>query len=97
MTAWPERVKALVWEKAEVVPEVDAASFRKDACGAWMAWDHYGNPFSTFGWEIDYVTPADDDSLSNLHALQWDNFVARTEGGPHCPVTSRGDQNVRRW
>ncbi len=94
---WSAQVKALVWAKAEAVPDFDAAEFRKDACGAWIGWNFYDDRFSTFGWGIDYIAPIDDDSPSNLRALQWDNLMASREGTPRCPVTSQGSQNIRRW
>ena len=46
-----------IWEKAQRVEGYDPARFRKDACGAWIIREHYGDKESPFGWEVDHIYP----------------------------------------
>ncbi len=65
-----------VWSRATAVPGTDPNKFRKDTCGAWIAWNEHGNTDSPYGWEVDHVYPValgGSDDLSNLQALQWEN------------------------
>ena len=51
-----EATKKKVWEKAKVVDGVDKDKKRKDACGAWIEWDNYGDTTKNgSGWEIDHI------------------------------------------
>ena len=85
-----------VWEKGDTVENYDHNLFRKDQCGAWIKRDHYGNRKSSYGWEIDHITPVADgggDELSNLRPLQWENNVATSDGRLTCKVKSNGSKN----
>ncbi|SRR6266849_7770348 len=89
-----------VWEKATPVANNDPARWRKDECGAWIGFKEYGNRKSDYGWEMDHIVPAkpgqkDDDSLSNLRPLHWENNVRKSDGTLDCIVTSQGKKNVR--
>jgi hypothetical protein len=86
-----------VWEKGKVVPEYDAHNYRQDECTAWMIRDQYGKRSSIFGWEIDHIdgTP-DNNDISNLRPLQWENNASRQKDPLICPVVSDRDKNVRR-
>lgn len=67
---------ARVWAKGTVVAGADPNVFRKDLCGAWIAWADYGDTTSVNGWEVDHAYPAalgGGDELSNLQPLQWQN------------------------
>ncbi|MEO7990863.1 MAG: HNH endonuclease signature motif containing protein [Chryseolinea sp.] len=69
--------KLQVWNKAQIVPGVEPAYRRKDACGAWIDWDQFNvtNENGT-GWEIDHIKPVamgGDDVIANLQPLQWQN------------------------
>jgi hypothetical protein len=80
-----------VWQKGTVVPDYPSAS-RKDACGAWMERNRYGDRSTSFGWEIDHKHPValgGTDDLSNLQPLQWENNVHKSDNWPDwtCKIT----------
>ena len=78
-----------VWQKALIVPGYDHNIFRKDACGAWIRRDHYGNRDSQYGWEIDHITPVShggNDALFNLRPLHWQNNAGKSDGRLTCLV-----------
>ena len=59
-----------VWEHGRVVPELDAAEWRLDECGAWLQRRHYRDEASEFGWKIlDVVADRknDPDTLRPFH------------------------------
>lgn len=83
MTLWA------IWSKATAVPGFDARLFRKDACGAWIAWNAYGDRNSQHGWEVDHVIPVargGSDLLSNLRPLHWQNNCRKSDGSLTCAV-----------
>jgi 5-methylcytosine-specific restriction endonuclease McrA len=76
-----------IWAKASVVPNNDPNVFRKDTCGAWIAWRDYGNRDSKYGWEVDHIVPVarnGSDSLSNLRPLHWQNNARKSDGSLVC-------------
>ena len=88
-----------VWQRATKVENYDPASIRKDACGAWILRNQYGNRSSMFGWEIDHVYPkalGGDDALDNLRAMQWENNESKGSDFPHytAKVQADGANNV---
>lgn len=81
----------LVWLKATAVPGYDANILRKDACGAWIARNQYGNRDSQHGWEVDHIRPVafgGGDSILNLRPLHWQNNCQKSDGILTCPVTA---------
>ena len=105
--AWSEEQIQYVWNRATAVDGFDKSRFRKDACGAWIIWDKYGDIDSLYGWEIDHIVPKtllvekgysqkDIDNLNNLRALQHENNLSKSNDYPSytAVVTSEGTENV---
>ena len=91
-----------VWGKAIPVINQDPAHVRKDACGAWIVFEAYGDRNSEYGWEIDHIIPIakrGTDDLSNLQTLQCDNNVVKGDGELVQKVTADGCHNkiVPHW
>lgn len=98
------------WNRASAVEGYDPSRFRKDACGAWIIRDKYGDTDSMYGWVIDHVVPQSllrekgfsegmiDNSL-NLRVLQHENNASKSDDYPSytAVVTSEGTENVRSW
>ncbi len=84
-----------VWSKGQTVSgDPTGREWRKDACGAWIEHNSYGNRSSPFGWEVDHINPNGGDGLDNLRPLHWKNNLAKSDGASECPVTSSGNDNV---
>ncbi len=96
---FPDLLVEKVWQKASYSdPQNESSGFRKDQCGAWICWSHYGNRDSQYGWEIDHIVPVasgGSDHISNLRPLHWANNAAKADGTATCVVTSNGTTNVR--
>ena len=105
--AWREDQKQQVWKRAIIVEGYDKNRFRKDACGAWIIWEKFGDNDSLYGWEIDHIVPRalleekgysqkDIDNYDNLRALQHENNASKSDDYPSytAVVTSEGVENV---
>lgn len=105
--AWSEQQIQFVWNRATAVEGFDKNRFRKDACGAWIIRDKYGDNDSLYGWEIDHIVPKslleekgysqqDIDNNDNLRALQHENNASKSDDYPSytAVVTSEGTENV---
>lgn len=105
--AWSEQLIQYVWDRATAVEGYDKSRFRKDACGAWIIRDKYGDDDSLYGWEIDHIVPQslleekgysqkDIDKNENLRALQHENNASKSDDYPSYTsvVTSEGTENV---
>lgn len=96
------------WNRATVVEGYDKSRYRKDACGAWIIRNKYGDTDSLYGWQVDHVVPQSllrdkgfsesmiDNNL-NLRALQHENNASKNDDYPSytAVVTSEGTENVR--
>lgn len=85
-----------IWEKGQADKHADSMKCRrKDACGAWMKRNLYGDRDSLYGWEINCIDPAGSDDISNLQPLQWENNVDISDGSLKCIVTAVGQENIK--
>lgn len=96
---YTEELKQKVWEKGRIVNNYNPQMFRKDACGAWIMWDKYGDRDSIYGWEIDHILPQNlggPDILVNLRPLQCQNNVSKGSDYPSytAVITAEGNKNV---
>lgn len=88
-----------VWEKGIAVEGVNAALYRKDACGAWIKRDLYNDNNNPFGWVIDHIYPQSlggGDELENLRPLQVQNNLSKSNYYPSyiATMTAEGARNV---
>ena len=69
-----EELKNAVWAKGREIPNYDAVEWRWDHNGGILRYADYGNKESQYGWEIDYITPAESggsDKIDNLRPLRY--------------------------
>ena len=105
-----EKQKQDAWNRAMTVEGYDSSRFRKDACGAWIIWDKYGDTDSLYGWQIDHIVPQSMleekgysqesiDNPVNLRALQHENNNSKSDDYPSytAVVTSEGTENIKVW
>lgn len=95
----PETIQR-VWEKGKVVENFNKDLYRKDAAGAWIFRDDYGNRESKLGWEIDHVYPIEnggEDFIENLRPMNWRNNESKGNGYPvyRGVVRAHGYKNVK--
>ena len=98
----------MAWSRATVVEGFDRNRYRKDACGAWIMRNKYGDIDSMYGWVIDHIVPQsllkelgfDEKMINNplnLRALQHANNMSKSDDYPSytAVVTSEGVENVK--
>lgn len=95
-----ESDRLAIWDKATKVEGYDPALFRKDCCGAWMAYVKYGDTSSPYGWEIDHVYPQSkggDNRIENLRAMNWRNNRSKGDDYPsyNSAVVSEDNKNIQ--
>ena len=106
--AFSEEQIQLAWERAQVVDGFDSNRYRKDACGAWIMRNKYGDTDSMYGWVIDHIVPQsllrehgfDEQKIDNplnLRALQHENNLGKNDDYPSytAVVTSEGSKNIK--
>lgn len=85
MEEYGEDLIKSVWEKGLVQQGFDPNVARKDACGAWILRNQYGNTDSNYGWEIDHVYPRVLGGTTieiNLRPMQWQNNRSKGDDYP---------------
>ena len=86
-------LKDIAWNAAIIVDEYSPDRIRKDACGAWIAYDDFNNKESMFGWEIDHVYPTSRLNMMgiprklwnhplNIRAMHWKNNFSKANSFP---------------
>jgi hypothetical protein len=95
--SWTELEIQSAWDKGYLVERFDPRKWRKDACGAWISREQYGNRNSRFGWEVvcpPPATPGEAVNPSRLQPLQWKNAASNQNGNPRCLVQAYGGENL---
>jgi len=77
-----------VWEQGRATNDKNANEWRKDACGAWIRRDQYGNQTSEYGWKIQPVEPGKPATLGSLRPFHHANSFDLAIGHPHCQVSA---------
>lgn len=90
-----------VWNKAREIEGYDPNLYRKDACGAWIIKDKYGDTNNAYGWEIDHIYPQSlggKDDIENLRPLQCENNKSKGDDYPRykAVITAEGMRNINR-
>lgn len=87
MNLKPELVD-IVWQHARAMSEADPATWRQDACGAWIRRDQLGRDHAEFGWRIENVSAGGPNDPANLRPFHWRNRFDVANDRPHCQVTA---------
>jgi hypothetical protein len=77
-----------VWQHGGVMPDADPATWRQDACGAWMLREHFGHEASEFGWNIERVREGAPGDAGLLRPFNCRNGYDIANGRPVCNVTA---------
>ena len=85
---WSKEIVDAVWQHGRVMPEVDAASWRQDACGAWIRREHFGQEHGEFGWKIEKVSAGAPDMPEFLRPFHCRNRYDVANSRPHCRETA---------
>lgn len=103
---YSKELKDKIWEKGVPVDGYDPQIARKDACGAWIIRDLYGDKDTMFGWEIDHIFPEsrlielgrldNASDVINLRPLNVANNSSKSNSYPEykAALTSEGEKNV---
>lgn len=95
-----ETQKIEAWKNAIPVIGYSPEMYRKDICGAWMAWNKYGDQDSPLGWEIDHIFPialGGDENGRNLCAMQHQNNATKGDDYPtfNAVIVAEGNANIK--
>ena len=85
--------KREIWNKGIIDDKYPSERVRKDACGAFILYEDFGNRNSVFGWEIDHIYPASVlhekgvpeeliDNPLNLRPINWKNNASKGANFP---------------
>lgn len=99
-----EQIQA-VWEKAEVIDNVNEKMYRKDYSGAWMFRDAFttnyedANNEKTYAWTIVLHRPSNQGGTTDLYNLDPMNIVNAKSKGENYPrwitkLSSKGNENI---
>ena len=93
-----EEKRMRIWENCTTVEGYDSSKYRKDTCGAWIAWNNYGKE-SDYGWEIDHTFPealGGTDHSDNSRAMHWKNNRSKGDNSPNYirKVVANGNKNI---
>jgi len=88
-----EEIKREIWNKGIIDDKYPSERVRKDACGAFILYEDFGNRNSIFGWEFDHIFPASKlrekgiaeeliDNPVNLRPLNWKNNASKGSSYP---------------
>ena len=82
--SYSKEVTDQVWEKGRATGNQDSTEWRKDECGAWIRYKHYGNEESGFGWKI--LNVATGAAAEDLRPFHVQNDFNRNTGLAVCRV-----------
>ena len=85
---WTEQLISAVWQHGRVMPEADPATWRQDACGAWMRREQYGQEHAEFGWKIEKVSGGGLDTAENLRPYHCSNRYDVANSKAHCRISA---------
>lgn len=83
-----ERIVNEVWEKARVLPDCDPATWRQDACGAWIRREQFGDDESEYGWRIEKIAPEAGAAVELLRPFHWRNRYDIANRRAACDTTA---------
>lgn len=96
-----------IWEKGIIVDNYDSKIVRKDACGAWIIRDLFGDKDSSYGWEVDHIVPKsllekrgyedeEIDAIENLRPLNCANNNSKSDSYPSykAVLIAKGESNI---
>ena len=93
-----------VWNKGIIDERYPSDLVRKDACGAYIKFDKFGDRDSIFGWEIDHIYPASllqervpqalIDNIQNLRPLNWKNNLSKGSNYPFYTAVMVADDEA---
>ena len=80
-----------VWEKGRATADQDPTVWRKDVCGAWINYDHYGSEEAEFGWGIVNVSTGNSKERGKLRPFHRENDFNRNTGRAVCHIRADRD------
>ena len=81
-----------VWETGRATDDQDPTVWRKDECGAWINYEHYGSEESEFGWRILNVSVASSSEPGKMRLFHRENDFNRNTGLAVCHIRADRDE-----